>query len=310
MSAKKMHADEVSVDVSLVGRLLASQFPQWAGLPIERVPSSGTDNAMYRLGDDMAARLPRTPNATYQLDKEHKWLPRLAEHLPLDIPAPLAKGTPGEGYPWHWSVYRWIEGEDATPERITDPRQAASQLGQFVAALQQIDPHGGPPPGEHNFWRGDHLAARDAEVREALTALHNTLDTDAAAAAWDAALQIPVWDRPPVWVHGDLYAGNLLARKGRLTAVIDFGGLGVGDPACDVMAAWTFCTAETRDAFRTALSVDGATWARGRGWALSAALIGLPYYESTNPDWTTIARRTIDGVLAEHAPSRPYSPHT
>ena len=302
-----MHPDEMSIDVALVGRLVASQFPRWAGLPIVRVPSSGTDNAMYRLGDDMAARLPRTAKATHQLDKEHRWLPHIAAHLPLEVPAPLAKGTPGEGYPWHWSIYRWIEGEDATQERIADPREAATQLGRFVAALHQIDPHEGPPPGDHNFWRGDHLAARDSEVREALTALHGTLDTDAAAAAWDAALQVPVWSRPPVWVHGDLYAGNLLARRGRLTAVIDFGGLGVGDPACDVMAAWTYFAADTRDAFRTALPVDDATWARGRGWALSAALIGLPYYEISNPDWTTIARRTIDGVLADHALSQSSS---
>jgi len=146
MSAGKMHVDEVDVDVALVGRLLAAQFPQWADLPIEPVHSAGTDNAIYRVGSDMAVRLPRIEGATGQVDKEHQWLPRLAPLLPLAIPVPLAKGTPGEGYPWHWSVYGWLAGENATIERIVDPGQAARDLAQFIAALQRIDPTGGPPP--------------------------------------------------------------------------------------------------------------------------------------------------------------------
>jgi aminoglycoside phosphotransferase (APT) family kinase protein len=235
-----MHVDEVDTDVSLVGRLLAAQFPQWAGLPIEPVPSAGTDNAIYRLGEDMAVRLPRIAWAIGQVEKEQRWLSRLAPHLPLAIPVPLAKGTPGEGYPWHWSVYRWLKGETATIERIADPRQAATELAQFVAALQRIDPTGGPPPGPHNSFRGVPLAMRDTRTRAAIATLHGTLDTDAVTAAWDAALQAPAWDGPPVWIHGDLQSGNLLAVQGRLNAVIDFGCLGVGDPACDVMAAWIF----------------------------------------------------------------------
>jgi aminoglycoside phosphotransferase (APT) family kinase protein len=300
MPAGKMHADEVDTDESLVRRLLAAQLPQWADLPIEPVHSAGTDNAIYRLGDDMAVRLPRIHWATGQVDKEHQWLPRLAPLLPLAIPVPLAKGKPAEGYPWHWSVHRWLEGENATIERIADPVQAAAVLGQFVAALQRIDADGGPLPGQHNFFRGVPLAMRDAHTRNAIGALHGILDTDAATAAWEAALQAPSWHRPPVWIHGDLQSGNLLARQGRLSAVIDFGCLGVGDPASDLIVAWNLLSAETRDVFRAALPVDDATWARGRGWALSVWLVGLPYYLDTNPEFVRHARHTIDEVLADH----------
>ena len=304
MSAGKMHADEVDVDVALAGRLLAAQFPQWAALPIVPVHSAGTDNAIYRVGADMAVRLPRIENATGQVDKEQQWLPRLAPHLPLAIPVPLAKGTPGEGYPWQWSVCRWLEGETATIERITDPGQAARDLAYFVVALQRIDPVGGPPPGVHNSFRGVPLSTRDAETRAAIASLDGMLDTGAVTTAWDAALQAPAWDGPPIWIHGDLSPLNLLVQQGRLSAVIDFGCLGVGDPACDLQVAWTFLSAQTRAVFRAALPVDDATWARGRGWALSVGLIALPYYQSTNPVLADIAQRAIDEVLAdyEHAP--------
>jgi aminoglycoside phosphotransferase (APT) family kinase protein len=300
MSAGKMHADEADIDASLVRRLLAAQFPRWASLRLEPVRSAGTANAIYRLGHDMTVRLPRISGATAEVEKEHEWLPRLAPLLPLAIPVPCAKGMPAEGYPWHWSVYRWIEGDNATLERLADPRAAATALGGFVAALQRIDPAGGPPPGEHNSFRGEPLAMRDEEVRSAIAALHDTLDTDATIRAWDATLRAPEWNGRAVWLHGDLQAGNLLAERGRLSAVIDFGCLGVGDPACDVMAAWAYLSAETRDAFRAALPVDDVTWARGRGWALSFGLIALPYYRSTNPVLAGIARHAIDEALADH----------
>jgi aminoglycoside phosphotransferase (APT) family kinase protein len=300
MSAGKMHVDEVDIDSSLVARLLTTQFPQWADLPISPVHSAGTDNALYRLGDDMVVRLPRIHWATGQVDKEHQWLPRLAPLLPLAIPVPLAKGTPGEGYPWHWSVYRWLDGENATIERVADPHQTATELAQFIVALQQIEATGGPPPGPHNASRGVPLATRDVPTRAAIAALHGMLDIDAVTAVWEVSLQAPVWCGPPVWIHGDLQSGNLLAQQGRLSAIIDFGCLGVGDPACDVMAAWMILSAETRGVFRTVLQVDDATWARGRGWALSVGLIALPYYQSTNPVLAGIARRAIDEVLTDH----------
>ena len=257
MPPGKMHADEVDTDASLVRRLLKGQFPQWADLPIKRVESAGTDNAIYRLGDDMAVRLPRIHWAIEQVDKEHRWLPRLAPLLPLAIPAPLAKGVPGEGYPWAWSVQRWLEGENATVEAAADLRQAATDVAQFIIALQRIDPTDGPPAG-----RGVPLMLRDAAMRAAIAEVRGLLDTDAVTAAWEAALEAPEWDRPPVWVHGDLLPGNLLVEQGRLSAVIDFGGLGVGDPACDLMIAWSLFSGESREVFRAALGVDDATWAR------------------------------------------------
>ncbi len=300
MSTTKMHVDEVDTNVSLVRQLLNTQFPHWANLPIRHAHSTGTGNALYRLGDDMVVRLPRIPSAVGQVDKEQEWLPILAPRLPLNIPIPLAKGRPSDGYPWHWSVYRWLEGEDATTAPIDYPRQAATDLARFIIALQRIEATGGPPPGGHNFYRGVPLAMRDHETREAIAALHDVIDTDEVTAAWDTAIQTPAWNGVPVWLHGDLHAGNLLIQQGRLSAVIDFGGLGVGDPACDVMAAWVFLSAENRPLFREVLQVDDETWDRGRGWALSFGLIALPYYQTTNPVLAAIARRAINEAIECH----------
>ena len=300
MSAGKMHADEAQTNTGLVRRRLVAQFPRWAEPPLAPVHSAGTDNALYRLGDDMVVRLPRIEAATGQVDKEHQWLPRLAPHLPLAIPIPLAKGTAGEGYPWQWSIYRWLEGKNAVIEHIADLDQAARDLAQFIAALQQIDPTGGPPPGVPNSFRGVPLTTRDAETRAAIASLDGMLNIEAVTTAWEACLQAPAWDGPPVWIHGDLSPLNLLVDRSRISAVIDFGCLGVGDPACDLIVAWNLLSAQTRDIFRAALSVDDATWARGRGWALSVGLIALPYYQNTNPKLAGIARRAIDEALADH----------
>lgn len=295
----RMHADEVHTDAALVRRLLAEQLPQWAGLPIAPVPSAGTDNAIYRLGDDKAVRLPRIHWATGQVDKEREWLPRLAPHLPLQLPVQLAVGEPGAGYPYRWAVYRWLEGQSANAAHIADRRQAAVDLAQFIAALQRIDPAGGPGALEHNL-RGAPPATRDAGTREAIAAMGAMIDADTATQLWEAALRAPAWDRAPVWFHGDLLPGNLLFERGRLSAVIDFSGLGVGDPSCDLMCAWGLFAGESREAFRAALGVDDATWARGRGLALSQAAIFVPYYLDTNPVGVASAMRTIDEVLADY----------
>jgi len=294
-----VHADEVATDASLVRRLLAEQFPDWADLPIARVPSAGTDNAIYRLGGDMAVRLPRIEWADGQVERERRWLPRLAPHLPLAIPTQLALGAPGEGYPWRWAVYRWLEGENATHDRIADLGQAAADLARFIAALQRIDATDGP---RERRSRGVPLAERDGPTRAAISALNGVLDTSAVTSQWDEALRAPLWRGPDVWVHGDLNEGNLLVQNGRLSAVIDFGTMAVGDPACDLMVAWTLLNAETRELFRAALPFDGATWTRGRGWALSWALIVLPYYKDTNPGLCRIAEYTIAEVLARGVP--------
>jgi aminoglycoside phosphotransferase (APT) family kinase protein len=300
MPTGKMHADEVGIDAALVGRLVAGQFPEWAELPVEPVLPLGTDNALYRLGDDMVARLPRTKRTSRTLEKERRWLPRLAPNLPLAVPVPVAEGSPAEGYPFGWSIYTWLQGENATFERITDLSQLATDLAQFLAELQRIDPSGGPPPGEHNFFRGVPLAARDESTRASIAALGRAIDVDTVTAAWEAALHAPTWERPPVWVHGDLDSRNLLAEEGRVSAVLDWGGLGVGDPACDVMVVWKVLSADTRDIFRTALSVDEATWVRSRGWALSQALNVLSYYTpETNAVLVSESQRWMAEVLAD-----------
>lgn len=290
-----MHAEEIYADARLVARLLARQFPHWAHLAIRSVPSAGTDNAMYRLGDDMVVRLPRIPWAVESVDKEHQWLPRLAPLLPVAIPVPLGKGAPAEGYPWPWSVYRWLEGENPTIDHHGDSRRLALDLATFLAALQRIDPMDGPPAA-----RGGPLAARDEPTRAAIEALREEIDTDALTAAWEAALEVPPWTHRPVWVHADLAPGNLLLVGQGLGAVIDFSLAGLGDPACDLPIAWNLLPHGVRDLFRATLQVDDATWARGRGWALSIALIQLPYYRDTNPALASSARHVIREILADH----------
>jgi len=299
-TSRKMHAGEVETSADLVSRLLAERYPQWADLPITPVPSAGTDNALYRLGDDMVVRLPRIDWAIGQAEKERQWLPRLSPWLPLDIPVQLAVGEPGAGYPWPWAVYRWLEGESATFERLADPRKAATDLARFIEALHRIDTTGGPLAAEHHL-RGAPLAMRDAQTREALAALKEMMDTDMATQVWESALEAPEWDREPVWFHGDLLSGNLLIEQGNLKAVIDFSGLGVGDPACDLMIAWGLFSGESRETFRAALGVDDATWARGRGQALSQAVIFIPYYLETNPVGVNNAWRAVAEVLRDYS---------
>jgi aminoglycoside phosphotransferase (APT) family kinase protein len=234
------------------------------------------------------------------MEKERRWLPRLAPFLPLPVPVPIAGGIPGEGYPFPWSIYTWLEGEDCTSGRAVDPNGFARDLATFILALQRIDPAGGPAPGEHNFYRGVPLVERDADTRESIEALAGRIDVDAVTALWEDALHASPWEGPPVWIHGDLDARNLLCVNGRLGGVIDFGGLGVGDPACDVMVAWKVFSAGPRETFREALSIDDATWARARGWVLSQALMALPYYTmETNPTLVLEAQRWLAEVLCD-----------
>ena len=297
MSTSKMHADDINV--SLVRRLIATQFPQWADLPVEPVEAGGWDNKTFHLGAHMTVRLPSAARYAPQVEKEHQWLPKLAPLLPLPIPVPLAMGVPADGYPWHWSVYRWLEGEVATAGRIADLSEFATTLADFLTALYRIDPSGGPPPGQHNFFRGGPLAVYDAETRQALATLDGRIDTDAALAAWEAALASS-WHGAPVWFHGDVAAGNLLVERGCLSAVIDFGTSGVGDPSCDLVIAWTLFEGESREAFRGVLGTDDASWARGRGWALWKALITLADVIDTDLLLAARLRHEIDDILADH----------
>jgi len=279
-----------------VRRLLAAQFPAWADLPIAPAVPQGWDNRTFRVGMDLSVRLPSAEGYVPQIAMEHRWLPYLTPHLPLPIPAPIALGSPGEGFPWPWSVYRWRDGETAFTARIDDLFTLATDLAGFLTALQLIDPAGGPPPGPHDGFRGGPLSTYDAETRSTIVALGNRIDAEAATAVWESALAA-TWAGEAVWFHGDVAAGNLLVRNGRLSAVIDFGCAGVGDPACDTVIAWTIFSGESREAFREALPLDRATWARGRGWALWKALIT---YGDHDPFKSAEAHRVAAAVIAEH----------
>ncbi|MFE2938072.1 aminoglycoside phosphotransferase family protein [Streptomyces sp. NPDC059255] len=294
MQTRPLHADEVATDVPLVRRLLAAQFPRWAALPVTPVRSAGTSNAMYRLGAEMVVRLPRVAGAAGDVAKEHTWLPRLAPALPVAVPVPLGRGTPGEGFPFPWSVYRWLPGGNPEAAGTAPPEPFARELAEFINALHRIDPADGPAS-----YRGEPLASRDATTRAAIGELGGHLDAVAVTAAWAAALRAPGRRGPAVWIHADLQPGNVLIADGRLGAVIDFGCLGLGDPAVDLIAAWYLLPAAARGVFRAAVGADEAAWARGRGWALSIALLELRHYRETDPRMAAIARRVVDAVIRE-----------
>jgi aminoglycoside phosphotransferase (APT) family kinase protein len=289
-----MHVDELHSDVALVRSLLAAQFPEWVGLPIERVPSSGTDNALYRLGDAMVVRLPRIHWAAKDVERDARWLPVLAPLLPVELPELLAQGRPAQGFPWGWGVYRWLEGENPVAGALAQPARLAGDIARFVLALRGLDLADAPRGS-----RAAPLGTRDAETRAAIAELDGLVDTDAVTAVWNGALEAPIWAGPPVWTHGDLLRGNLLLRDGRLTGVIDWSCAGVGDPACDLIAAWSVLPAGARDVLRGELAVNDAMWLRGRGLALSVALLQVPYYKDTNPELAANGQHIIDEVLTD-----------
>ena len=247
----------------------------------------------------MSVRLPSAASYVAAVEKEQRWLPVLAPLLPLAIPVPLGIGGPGHGYPWPWSVYRWLEGEPATREGDSDLSGLASDLATFLIALQRIDAREGPPAGAHNFFRGAPLDVYDAQTRRAVADLGDAIEGGAALAAWDAALGAH-WRGPPVWVHGDIAPGNLLLREGRLAAVIDFGTSAVGDPACDLVIAWTFLSGQSRETFRALMPADSRMWARARGWALWKAVIVLAGHAKTNAPEARNSRYVLNEVLADH----------
>lgn len=294
--AETLHADEIPSDPALVRRLLDRQRSPWAGSPIERVSSTGTENALYRVGPDVVVRLPRRPAATGPIEKEQRWLPALATVLPLAVPEPLGAFEPSETFPWAWSAFRWLDGHDAITEP-PDPAHLAFDLAAFLRALQALETSPGPEPAAAPSGRGVPLLARDAATRAAITASDGLVDITALDDRWERCLAADPWDRPETWVHGDIAAGNLLVQDARITAVIDWGSLGVGDPACDLIVAWELLDAPARAILRAELAVDDATWERGRGWALSTAILALPYYQHTNPFMADQARRKLAAVL-------------
>ena len=299
MREEKLRAGKFNVDVPLVQRLVGTQFPQWADLPIRAVDNDGWDNWTFHLGDRMKVRLPSAMGYSEQAEKEARWLPKLAPLLPLPVPVPVGIGQAAEGYPCSWSIYEWLEGEPTRREAVDDPVQFGWDLAKFLIALQRIDTTGGPPPGQHNFFRGaDVMSVYGDEARQSVDKLADVIDASAAHEVLDAA-EAAVIVEQPVWIHGDIAVGNLLVRDGRLGAVIDFGGCAVGDPACDLVITWVFLEGAGRDAFRLSVPADEAMWARARGWALWKAALMLANNSVINPNENS-PRSVIEAVIAEH----------
>ncbi|WP_068469488.1 aminoglycoside phosphotransferase family protein [Candidatus Protochlamydia phocaeensis] len=291
-------AQQIIINDRLVSRLVATQFPQWKNFPIRPVKQSGWDNRTFHLGRHLLVRMPSAAEYAGQVEKEWLWLPKLAPFLPLPLPVPLAIGEPAYGYPWKWSIYRWIEGESATCATIANLPEFATRLAQFLFALQHIETMNAPLPGPHSFYRGGTLTIYDTETRRAIDILKKQIDSHAATAVWEAALATE-WKGSPVWVHGDISMGNLLVQEGRLCAIIDFGQLTIGDPACDLAIAWTLFKGESRQAFQAGLPLDAGTWKRGRAWALWKALIIAAGLAETNAVEGTRCWHSINEVLKD-----------
>jgi aminoglycoside phosphotransferase (APT) family kinase protein len=291
-----MHADQVHVDEDLVRALVRDQFPTWADLIVRPVASYGTEHAIYRLGDRLSGRFPLVGAAEAAASVERRWLPVLRPFLPCGIPVVLARGAPAFSYPFSWAVYEWLPGEDGSTAEY-DERRLAVDLAGFVKALQSVDTSNAPRrPRGH---RGGPLADVDAAVRRAIRKLGGRIDSAAVTESWEESLHATGWDRPDVWVHGDLLPGNLLFCRGKLTAVIDFGGLSAGDPASDLQPAWNVFSGDSRRLFRRALGVDDATWLRGRGWTVYQAVTGLSYYWDTNPRMIRQVSHALGQVLSD-----------
>ncbi|HUF73211.1 MAG TPA: aminoglycoside phosphotransferase family protein [Gammaproteobacteria bacterium] len=286
-------ADIAHIDADLVRRLVSNQFPRWAKLPLRAVEPQGHDNRTFRLGDDKSVRLPSAPAYAPHVVVEYRWLSALAPRLPVQIPEPLALGQPDQDFPWHWLINRWLDGNSAEESPIDDLVRFASDLAGLLRALQGVDAACAPEPDADNFFRGAHLSVYDSETINCIGRLEGVIDAKAAAAVWRQAVESE-WNGPPVWVHGDIAAPNLLVTNGRLSGVIDFGQLAAGDPACDLAIAWTFLSGKSREVFRDELNLDGATWMRGRGWALWKALLTL----DTHRDYGA-ARAPVKRVIHE-----------
>jgi len=291
----------MQIDETLVMQLIAEQFPQWSKFPIKAVKLSGHDNRTFHLGKEMLVRLPSAEGYAAQVQKEQKWLPRLMPYLSIQIPEPITMGRPSKYYPWNWSVYHWIDGKSANTPSLVKPNlnEIALGLATFINELHKIDITDGPTAGTHNYYRGGDLSVYDTDTKKVLTKLRRYIDVRKAAVVWEKALS-SYWNQQPVWVHGDLSSGNIILKDGHLKAVIDFGCMGIGDPACDLVIAWTFLTTDSRAILKSHLSLDDDTWERARGWALWKALITLVALEDKFSAKALTQKKIIAEVLDEH----------
>ncbi|UNK71964.1 aminoglycoside phosphotransferase family protein [Microbacterium sp. H1-D42] len=284
----------VDIDERVVAELVEEQFPRWAGMPVRAVARQGWDNRTFRLGDDLSVRLPSAESYAAGVQKESRALDFFDGRLPVSVPSVVALGAPGPRCPFPWSIRRWLAGDTVDESAGLDRVRLGIDLGSLLRALMSLPIDAGTAAGRHSFYRGSHPSAYSEEVQAALDHLHGKVDTDRCRSVWLAATT-SAWDSAPVWFHGDVAVGNLLVSDGRLSAMIDFGTCGVGDPACDLVMAWTYFEGEARDAFRDAVGLDVATWRRARGWALWKALVTLADGSGSGDDdsW-----RVLDEVLA------------
>ncbi|HAT4486898.1 TPA: aminoglycoside phosphotransferase family protein [Legionella pneumophila] len=295
---------KIIINKALARHLIDKQFPEWSHLPIEPVKNSGWDNRTFHLGTEMLIRMPSAAEYEGQAEKEQMWLPKLAPHLPLSIPTPIALGKSEDAYPWKWSINLWLPGNPVATAEIDDLFQFAVQLAEFLKALQGVDAANGPVAGPQSFYRGGDIAVYDAETRQAIELLKNDIDASLATEIWEIALSSK-WQAEPVWVHGDISVGNLLVNNGQLSAVIDFGQLAVGDPACDLAIAWVFFEGKSREVFFKTLNLDKATVARGRAWALWKALILVSGIATSSNTDKQAWLRVISEVMKDHQEQKP-----
>jgi aminoglycoside phosphotransferase (APT) family kinase protein len=252
----------------------------------------------------VVVRLPRHADYAPQIEKEFAWLPKLASRLPLEIPVPLAIGKPSDAFGLPWAVYEWIDGDVALPERVSNLRDFATDFATFIRALHRIevtqDAEKTLRPSCDNGHRGGLLSAYSPQITEACSLLRDKADVGAVEAVWQRALDA-AHANPPVWVHGDLSVGNMLVREGKLVAVIDFGNMAIGDPACDLVLAWNVFDTQARLAFRDALELDDDTWVRGRAWALWKAVIIAAELDESNAYESRDPWRVIDTILRDYS---------
>lgn len=291
-----IRSTRLTVPVSTVQNLIKEQFLKYADLPIKPVEPEGWDNKTFRLGDEMLIRMPSAACYAEKVPKEQELLPILAKQLSVPIPQPIALGKPSDDYPFPWSIYKWIEGTTADTLKAEELTQFAHDAAQFLNELRAADTTGGPLPGTHNFFRGAHPSVYDADTRASLQKLEGIINIETATAVWGKALSSS-WQHEPVWIHGDFSPGNILVKDGKLTAVIDFGGTAIGDPACDLVLAWTFFDAQSREVFKSTIDLDSDTWARARGWALWKALITLADMEDKTSTKAEKQKKIIHAIL-------------